>query len=401
MKKMGEITHHRIKTNGIWMHVAEKGEGPVFVVGHDWGAHAAWHLGLYRPDRVKGIVALGVVFSARSPDISPIQSLTKPFRDSFYMTQFQESGRAERAFAKYDWLTLMNKFLLINHGDVLVAPLGMEIIDHMETPSSLPPWITEDELQTYADKFQETGFIGGLNYYRAIDLSSIMPNFTPQRDYIKLHRNRNGYHHDHFERKWKKEAREVHKRSETAQKALGIKGKILAMYEESSSRRKVDDDVQEGVVLAYLLDRETTTRAKILSNRVKQKIKEKAGKWEVPLPKVRPVAEDEMFKVIRTGKRKTKQWQRMITKMTFVGQSFTRKPPKYERFIRPTVHVTHPELKCTFNLEMIGVKKNPNGPMYTSLGVVTKGTIIEGNMLKSRIIVRMMDALMRRYAENC
>ena len=78
-------------------------------------------------------------------------------------------GRAERAFAKYDCLTVIKKFLLINHGDVLVAPSGIEIIDHMETPS-LPPWITEDELQAYADKFQETGFTGGLNYYRAMDL---------------------------------------------------------------------------------------------------------------------------------------------------------------------------------------------------------------------------------------
>lgn len=73
----------------------------------------------------------------------------------------------------------------------------------------------------------------------------------------------------------------------------------------------------------------------------------------------------------------------MVTKATFVGPGFTRKPPKYERFIRPSglrfnkAHVTHPELKCTFNLEIIGVKKNPNGPMYTSLGVITKGTIIE------------------------
>lgn len=73
----------------------------------------------------------------------------------------------------------------------------------------------------------------------------------------------------------------------------------------------------------------------------------------------------------------------MVTKATFVGASFTRKPPKYERFIRPSglrftkAHVTHPELKCTFNLEIIGVKKNPNGSMYTSLGVLTKGTIIE------------------------
>lgn len=78
----------------------------------------------------------------------------------------------------------------------------------------------------------------------------------------------------------------------------------------------------------------------------------------------------------------------MVTKVTFVGPGFTRKPPKYERFIRPTglrfnkAHVTHPELKCTFNLEIIGIKKNPNGPMYTSLGVVTKGTIIEVGRLE-------------------
>ena len=77
----------------------------------------------------------------------------------------------------------------------------------------------------------------------------------------------------------------------------------------------------------------------------------------------------------------------MITKATFVGPGFTRKPPKYERFIRPSglrftkANVTHPELKCSFNLEIIGVKKNPNGPMYSSLGVITKGTIIEVHLV--------------------
>jgi len=40
-------------------------------------------------------------------------------------------------------------------------------------------------------------------------------------------------------------------------------------------------------------------------------------------------------------------------------------------------HVTHPELKATFCLPIIGVKKNPSSPMYTGLGVITKGTVIE------------------------
>lgn len=39
----------------------------------------------------------------------------------------------------------------------------------------------------------------------------------------------------------------------------------LAMHEESSTRRKVDDNVQEGALPAYLLDRDETTRAKVVS----------------------------------------------------------------------------------------------------------------------------------------
>ena len=78
-----------------------------------------------------------------------------------------------------------------------------------------------------------------------------------------------------------------------------------------------------------------TEGAKVLSNMIKQKRKEKVGKWEVPLPKVRAQGETEVLKVIRTGKRKKKAWKRMVTNVCSVGDGFTRKPPKYERFIRP------------------------------------------------------------------
>ena len=37
---------------------------------------------------------------------------------------------------------------------------------------------------------------------------------------------------------------------------------------------------------------------------MKQKRAEKAGKWSVPIPKVKPVADDEMFKALASGKRK-------------------------------------------------------------------------------------------------
>lgn len=42
-------------------------------------------------------------------------------------------------------------------------------------------------------------------------------------------------------------------------------------------------------------------------------------------------------------------------------------------------HVTHPELKTTFCLPLMGVKKNPQGELYTSLNIITKGAVIEVN----------------------
>merc|ERR1711981_93118 len=137
--------------------------------------------------------------------------------------------------------------------------------------------------------------------------------------------------------------REIKKKSTRAQKLRGIKAKMenkknfvekikmkktIKAHEEKAVDVKVDD-VKKGAKPAYLLDREEVNRSKILSNTIKQKRKEKAGRWAVPIEKVRAMSEAEVFKVMRSGKRKNKQWKRMITKATFVGDSFTRKPPKF------------------------------------------------------------------------
>lgn len=242
----------------------------------------------------------------------------------------------------------------------------------------------------------------------------------PQNEHIELHRKRHGRRLDYEERKRKKEARAGHERSAKAKKMFGLKAKLyhkerrnekiqmkktIRAHEEKMTRQKDREEVPEGAVPSYLLDREGQTRAKVLSNMIKQKRKEKAGKWDVPIPKVRAQSEAEVFRVIKSGKRKSKAWKRMVTKVTYVGDQFTRKPPKFERFIRPMAlrfkkaHVTHPELKATFCLPIIGVKKNPSSTMYTSLGVITKGTVIEINISELGLVTQSGKVVWGKYAQ--
>jgi ribosome biogenesis protein NSA2 len=241
----------------------------------------------------------------------------------------------------------------------------------------------------------------------------------PQNEYMDLHKKRYGKRFDHEEKLRKKEARKVKEIATKAQTLHGIKGKLFAKerykekvkmrktikaHEEKEATAKEEKQKTDGAVPAYLLDRNEVNRTKVLSNMIKQKRKEKAGKWKVPIEKVKPMSEDEMFKVLRSGKRRKKAWKRVVNKVSFVGQNFTRKPPKYERFIRPSglrftkAHVTHPELKTTFQLDILGVKKNPQSAMYTSLGVITKGTVIEVNVSELGLVTQTGKVVWGKYA---
>jgi ribosome biogenesis protein NSA2 len=242
----------------------------------------------------------------------------------------------------------------------------------------------------------------------------------PQNDYIEEHIRRHGRRLDHEERQRKRAAREVHKASAVAQKVTGLKAKMLnkkrrnekiqmkktlKAHEERDVKQASTASDPNQALPTYLLDREGQKDAKALSSAVKERRKDKAARYSVPLPQVRGIAEDEAFKVVKTGKRKQKGWKRMVTKPTFVGESFTRKPPKLERFIRPMglrynkAHVTHPELKASFNLPIVGVKKNPQSPLYTQLGVLTKGTIIEVNVSELGMTTTTGKVVWGKYAQ--
>lgn len=231
---------------------------------------------------------------------------------------------------------------------------------------------------------------------------------------------------DHDERVRKRRAREAHSASHDSQNLRGLRAKLyqkkrhaqkiqmkkaIKAHEERDVKSSKPNEPSSTPLPNYLLDRSQATNAKALSTAIKNKRAEKAAKFAVPLPKVKGISEEEMFKVVKTGKKTAKKsWKRMITKPTFVGQDFTRRPVKYERFIRPMglrykkANVTHPELGVTVQLPIISVKKNPQNPMFTQLGVLTKGTIVEVNVSELSLVTAGGKVIWGKWAQitnNC
>ncbi|KAF2674241.1 TGF beta-inducible nuclear protein-like protein 1 [Microthyrium microscopicum] len=243
----------------------------------------------------------------------------------------------------------------------------------------------------------------------------------PQNEYMERHAKLHGKRLDHDERKRKRIAREAHNSSKHAQNYRGLRAKLYAesrRKEKIQMKKKIKAHEERNVKSTapsepstvpqpeYLLDRSNATSAKALSSQIKQKRQEKAAKFSVPLPKVRGIAEEEVFKVLKTGqKTKKKAWKRMVTKPTFVGPDFTRRPVKYERFIRPMglrykkANVTHKELGVTVQLPIISVKKNPQNPLYTQLGVLTRGTVIEVNVSELGLVTTGGKVVWGRWAQ--
>ena len=156
------------------------GEKTAIIVGNEWGTSVAWQAALMRPDRFRGVVALGVPMMGQPP-MAPTKLFPQSDEALLYTLYFQTPGLAEAEFERDVPLTLRkliygasgdagprlagdgtpNPFGMVSRRDGLLAPLP--------DPAQLPGWLTEADLAVFAGAFAESGFRGGLNYYRNLD----------------------------------------------------------------------------------------------------------------------------------------------------------------------------------------------------------------------------------------
>jgi pimeloyl-ACP methyl ester carboxylesterase len=152
------------------------GEERAVVVGHDWGAPVVWALAQRAPERVRGVMGMSVPFLPRSP-LPPTQIWKQLFADTwFYILYFQEPGVADADLGR-DPATTMRRFLCAISGDATAESLGplagardgRGMVDRLPEPSSLPAWLSAEELDVFSTEFARTGFTGGINWYRNFD----------------------------------------------------------------------------------------------------------------------------------------------------------------------------------------------------------------------------------------
>lgn len=155
-------------------------EAPTAVIaGHDWGAPVAWHAALLRPDRFRAVIGLSVPFRPRG-STRPTTVMPQTADSLFYQLYFQEPGVAEAELERDPRETIRrllyagsgdSKQGLAGQGGVGMVPRNGGFLTGRESPTTLPPWLTESDVDFYAGEFGRTGFRGGLNWYRNIDRS--------------------------------------------------------------------------------------------------------------------------------------------------------------------------------------------------------------------------------------
>ncbi|MFJ3637436.1 alpha/beta fold hydrolase [Streptomyces sp. NPDC090112] len=153
------------------------GEESAVIVGHDWGSPIAATSALLHPEVFRAVALLSVPYAPPGgPRPTELFGRIGGPEQEFYVTYFQEPGRAE-AEIEPDVRSWLAGFYAALSADTM--PAGDEPDPHFVARGGrlrdrfpagrLPAWLSEDDLDVYAGEFERTGLTGALNRYRAVD----------------------------------------------------------------------------------------------------------------------------------------------------------------------------------------------------------------------------------------
>ncbi|XP_058083208.1 uncharacterized protein LOC131231134 [Magnolia sinica] len=131
------------------------GISKTFLVSKDFGVFTASLFAVLHPERLLGFITLGLPFitlgsKTVGKDLLP---------EGFYVSRWQEPGRAEADFGRFDVKTVVrNIYILFSKSEIPIAAEHQEIMDLVDPSTPLPPWFTDDDLTAYATLYEKSGF---------------------------------------------------------------------------------------------------------------------------------------------------------------------------------------------------------------------------------------------------
>ncbi|KAL3519709.1 hypothetical protein ACH5RR_017858 [Cinchona calisaya] len=127
---------------------------PVFLIGKDFGSRVAYVFTLLHPDRVTGVITLGIPFLPTQR-----RQYHHYLPEGFYISRWQEPGRAEADFGRLDPKTVVrNIYILFSRTEIPIAEENQEIMDLVDSSTPLPSWFTQEDLANYGALYEKSGF---------------------------------------------------------------------------------------------------------------------------------------------------------------------------------------------------------------------------------------------------
>jgi pimeloyl-ACP methyl ester carboxylesterase len=152
------------------------GERQAVFAGLDFGILAIYDLALRHPERVRAVIGLENPFPVHDPAIAPLAEAALQAKEHFiHIDYFRPYGPADKALDAAPREFLAKVFFALS-GDyrylnVWSQPPGATYLEALPEPPPLPwPWLSELELEFFVSEYSRSGFTGGLNWYRAMDL---------------------------------------------------------------------------------------------------------------------------------------------------------------------------------------------------------------------------------------
>jgi len=146
--------------------------------GHDWGGFVVWAMPILYPERTAGVIGVNTPYSGRPPEppTAVMRKLVGGQDEKMYILWFQEPGVADPVLAA----TTRAVFEKLMRGGVEPAAAlavfstgaGFDMNPFRRIREIDPlgePIMPDAELEVFIATFEETGFTGGVNWYRNFD----------------------------------------------------------------------------------------------------------------------------------------------------------------------------------------------------------------------------------------